>query len=462
MQEIIQQPLKIWGLEIYKLRKTFETLAFFGFLCYAFRIEKIERFFMKAATFKRTKFACYAAYFTGSVIFCLPPLLFVTLEDMYNVSNTLLGTLVLTNFCTQLIIDLIFTFFSKKFNVGIIVKIMPLITSCGLFLYALSPFLFPNNVYLGLLLGTIVFSVSAGLSEVLLSPMIAAIPSDNPQRDMSLLHSIYAFGVFTMVLVCSIFFKIFGRENWMYLTMFLACLPIIAAVLFMISPMPNMDSNSDTSKAESVKKRTFGVALCVACIFFGACAENAMTNWVSSYMETALHIDKAVGDILGLAGFAILLGLGRILYAKFGKKIIPVLLAGMIGAMMCYLIAGLSTSVIPAFIACILTGLFTSMLWPGTLIMMEEKIPSPGVTAYALMAAGGDLGSSFAPQLMGIVIDGVSQNAVSAGMSLEAARQVGMKTGMLVSAIFPMIGVIVIFVIMRYFKNNHQKSMKNQ
>ena len=415
---------------------------------------------MKAATFRRTKLACYVAYFTGSVIFCLPPLLFVTLEDMYNVSNTLLGTLVLTNFCTQLIIDLIFTFFSKKFNISWVVKAMPILTSLGLFFYASSPFLFPNNVYLGLLLGTVIFSVSAGLSEVLLSPMIAAIPSKNPQRDMSFLHSLYAFGVFTMVLVCSIFFKVFGRENWMYLTMFLACLPIITAVLFMTSPMPDMDTGNDVSKTERAKRRTVGIALCVACIFFGACAENAMTNWVSSYMETALHIDKAVGDILGLAGFAILLGLGRILYARFGKKIIPVLLGGMIGATLCYLIAGLSTSVIPAFIACILTGFFSSMLWPGTLIMMEEKIPAPGVTAYALMAAGGDLGSSFAPQLMGIIIDGVSHNAEAAGMTMEAARQLGMKTSMLVSAIFPMIGVIVILVIMRYFKE--KKSIKNQ
>ena len=53
---------------------------------------------------------------------------------------------------------------------------MPLITSAGLFIYALIPSLFPQFAYPGLLLGTIIFSVSAGLSEVLLSPTIAAIP----------------------------------------------------------------------------------------------------------------------------------------------------------------------------------------------------------------------------------------------------------------------------------------------
>ena len=147
--------------------------------------------------YRRTKFACYASYFTMSSIFSLPPLLFVTLRQMYGISYTLLGTLVLTNFCTQLAVDLVFTMFSKHFNVKKIVRIMPLITSFGLAIYALVPTLFPNIAYLGLLIGTVIFSVSAGLSEVLLSPTIAAIPSDNPQRDMSMLHSLYAFGVFT-------------------------------------------------------------------------------------------------------------------------------------------------------------------------------------------------------------------------------------------------------------------------
>ena len=158
---------------------------------------------MSSLNFKRTKFACYAAYFTMSSVFCLPPLLFVTLHETFNISWTLLGTLVLTNFCTQLLVDLIFTFFSKKFNVKAIVKIMPLLTSAGLLIYALIPTFFPNIAYLGLLIGTIIFSVSAGFSEVLLSPMIAALPSDNPQRDMSLLHSLYGFGVFTVVLLAT-------------------------------------------------------------------------------------------------------------------------------------------------------------------------------------------------------------------------------------------------------------------
>lgn len=412
---------------------------------------------MSTPNFKRTKLACYTAYFTMSSIFSLPPILFVTLRELYDISYTLLGTLVLTNFFTQLTIDLIFTFFSKHFHVKSIVRIMPLITSLGLLLYALSPTLFPNHVYLGLLLGTVVFSISAGLSEVLLSPVIAAIPSDNPQRDMSALHSLYAFGVFTVVVVSTVALRLLGAHNWMYLTVFWAALPILAAILFMTSPMPDMTSESAAVDTTSSRRKTVGLALCTACIFLGSCAENTMSNWISGYMENALHLDKALGDILGMAMFAILLGIARISYARFGKNIMRVLMIGMIGAALCYLTVGLTSNTILAFAACILTGLVTSMLWPGTLIMMEENIPGVGVAAYALMASGGDLGASIAPQLMGIVIDRVAISEYAARRSAETgltAEQIGMQTGMLTSALFPILGVILLLFIVRYFRKN--------
>lgn len=397
---------------------------------------------MENSKYKRTKFACYSAYFTMSSVFCLPPLLFTIFYKKYGVSWTLLGTLVLTNFCTQLLVDLIFTLFSKKFNVKKVVRIMPLITALGLVIYAIFPMLLPSFAYLGLLLGTVIFSVSAGLSEVLLSPMIAAIPSKNPQRDMSLLHSLYAFGVFSVVVIGTLFIKFIGEKYWSYLTLFFALLPVIASVLFMTSPMPDMSESETEGKTavEKTKGRTLGIVLCVACIFFGSCAENTMSNWISSFMDAQLHVDKALGDILGVATFAILLGITRISYAKWGKNIGVMLLVGMIGATACYLVVGLVSSTVPAFIACILTGVFTSMLWPGTLILMEEKVPGVGVSAYALMAASGDLGASVAPQLMGIIADASS-----------------LQTGMLISAIFPVLGTAIVIIAMKTLKTKPKK-----
>ncbi len=407
--------------------------------------------------YKKTKYACYYTYLAMSSVFSLPPILFVTFRQMYNVSYTLLGTLVLINFCTQLIVDLIFTFFSKHFNITKTVRTMPLITTLGLLIYAIVPTLFPQYAYAGLAAGTVVFSVAAGLCEVLLSPTVAALPSDNSERDMSMLHSLYAYGVVTVVVVSSVFLKIFGTHSWMYLTIFWAALPVISFILFCTSPMPEMDISHGSSG--SSKNKYAGLYLCVLCIFLGSAAENSMTNWISGYMENALKIPKVTGDILGMTTFAILLGLGRTWYANYGKNIAGVLLFGMAGAFVCYIVAGLCTNVIISMIACVLVGLFTSMLWPGTLILMEEKFTGIGVTAYALMAAGGDFGASVAPQLLGIVVDTVSASEWAGALGVAAAmtpEQIGMKTGMLTAAIFPLLGVALLLYMKKYFAKRNR------
>jgi len=73
------------------------------------------------------------------------------------------------------------------------------------------------------------------------------------------------------------------------------------------------------------------------------------------------------------------------------------------------------------------------------------------------MAAGGDFGASVAPQLMGVVVDTVAASrwAAALGQSLLLTPdQLGMKVGMLLAAIFPLLGVLLLFVIRKYFKRS--------
>lgn len=403
--------------------------------------------------FAKTRHTCYYTYLAMSSVFSLPPLLFVTFREMYGISYTLLGTLVLVNFCTQLIIDLVFSFFSKLFNIHKTVKLMPLITSIGLVIYALVPHFAQDFAYLGLVIGTVVFSVAAGLCEVLMSPLVAALPSDNPERDMSMLHSLYAYGVLMVVVLSTIFLKVFGKTNWVILTLLWAVLPLISVWLFCTSPLPNMDMSHGSENKNSPRIGK-GMILCVICIFLGGASENTMTNWISGYMEKALEVSKLTGDILGMAAFAMVLGLTRSAYAKYGKNIMKVLQWGMAGAVVCYFVAGLCTNAILCMVACVFTGICTSMLWPGTLILMEEKYPGMGVTAYALMAAGGDLGGSVAPQALGIVVDKVSASPLADTLSktlMLTTEQIGMKAGMLTASIFPIMGMILLLYMKNYF-----------
>lgn len=408
-------------------------------------------------SYKTTRIACYITNIAQAGVCSFSPLLFVTFRESYGISYTLLGFLVAINFCTQLGIDLVFTFFSHRFSIQKTIRLMPYLTVLGLLIYALFPFFFPDHAYVGLAVGTVIFSCAAGLAEVLISPLVAALPSDNPERDMTRLHSFYAWGLVGVVIFGSVYLRIFGVENWEFLPMILALIPAASALLFALSPIPMPDSKATPSERRS-SLFDRGLLLCFVCIFLGAAAEGTMTQWVSSYVETALTLPKLIGDILGMALFAVMLGLGRSLYARYGKNILRFMLIGMIGSSACYLLAGLSQSPLVGLTACAATGFFTSMLWPGSIILVEKKFPYAGVAAYALMAAGGDFGIAVAPQLMGWLVDCVS--ASDAGQSLATRlsllpEQIGMRAGLLSSALFPLAGAAVILLLMRYFKKQN-------
>ena len=150
------------------------------------------------------------------------------------------------------------------------------------------------------------------------------------------------------------------------------------------------------------------------------------------------------------------MGIGRTLYSKIGKNISYVLLFGTVGATICYLVAALSPIPILGLIACALTGFFTSMLWPGSLIVGQERIPQGGVFMFAMMAAGGDFGSAVVPQIVGSITDIVtaSEMGINLAKTLNiTAEQVGMKSGMLIGMIFPLIAIFVYLIIIKTNKN---------
>ena len=86
------------------------------------------------------------------------------------------------------------------------------------------------------------------------------------------------------------------------------------------------------------------------------------------------------------------------------------------------------------------------MLWPGNLIVASERYPSGGVFIYALMAAGGDLGASVGPQMVGLVTDAVIASADGTAFAAQmglAVEQLGMKLGLLIGMLFPLMAIPV-------------------
>ncbi len=410
---------------------------------------------MKNYTF--TKYACYLSGVSMAVIVILPALLFETFRQQYGISYTLLGTLVVINFVTQLSMDLLFTFFPRLFNAEKAVKLTPFLTASGFLIYALLPLAMPSRAYLWMAIGTVIFSSSGGLCEVLLSPIIAALPSENPERDMSKLHSCYAWGAVVIVIFGTLFLKAVGNGLWFFLPIVLCVIPLAAMVLFFKAEFPEMNIGGE--KGEGTGLFSTGIILCFLCIFFGGATESVMTQWASSYLESAVRLPKVVGDIFGTAFFAATLGLGRSLYAKYGKNIMAVMLTIACGSVVTYTVAALSLNPVLSLIACGLTGLCVSMLWPGTLIIVGEKYPGASVAIYALMASGGDLGTSLAPQLVGVIADKVAVTPLAQGIADRfsiTAEQVAMRAGLLSADIFAICTVLLLTFIKLYFSKKKQ------
>lgn len=378
---------------------------------------------------RRLKRGCYTYGLSTAALINLSPVLFLTLRELYGISYAALGALISVNFLTQLGVDLLFSFQPRLFDIPKVVKFAPLVAAAGLAVYGLWPLLSPATAYTGLLMGTFIFSLAAGLAEVLLNPVIAAIPSPDPDREMSKLHSAYAWGVGPVVLICTGFLQLFGRENWYVLPLFFALIPMTAFCLLRGAEFPDMEAQEERSDRSVLKNKTLW--LFAALIFLGGAAENTMGQWGSGFLEAALGIPKVWGDVFGVALFSLMLSGGRTLYTKYGKNLEAILFWGAVGAAVCYLTAAVCPIPAVGLAACALTGLFTSLLWPGSLSFAAERIPHGGVVLYALMAAGGDLGTAAVPQLIGLITDAAIVLAPTGG------EELGMKLGMLLGALCP-------------------------
>lgn len=409
--------------------------------------------------YKRLKYACYTTNVSMSVAANLSPVLFLTFRNLYGISYSLMGLLILINFITQLSIDLIFSFFSHRFNISKVVVVTPALTVIGLLIYGLWPHFLPQYTYAGLVAGTLIFAAASGFCEVLISPVIAAIPAEDPDREMSKLHSVYAWGVVGVIIFSTLFLYISGPLNWFLLPLILALVPLLAFLLYLKTDIPELETPERITGAISMMKNKT-LWLCVLMIFLGGASEVAMAQWSSSFMEQALGLSKVWGDIFGVALFSVMLGTGRTLYAKMGKNITKVLLLGVLGAFACYLTVAISDIPLVGLIACALTGLCTSMLWPGSLIVAADRSPKSGVFLYAMMAAGGDLGASVSPQLMGIVTDIAIQHPqiVHLAHTLQLTpEQVAMKGAMLIGSLFPLIAIPIYLYV---HKSGNNKSRR--
>jgi len=98
---------------------------------------------MQNINYKSTLHACYLGYTTQALIVNLPPLLFVVFRDRFGLSYTMLGSLVVVIFITQLVVDALAIKFVDKIGHRLSAVIAHLFAAIGMIALAFLPRILP-------------------------------------------------------------------------------------------------------------------------------------------------------------------------------------------------------------------------------------------------------------------------------------------------------------------------------
>lgn len=380
--------------------------------------------------YNKTIYASFEGYVVQAIINNFAPLLFLTFQNSYGISFNKISMLITINFAIQLVVDLFSAKVIDKIGYRISIIIAHVASALGLIGLAFLPDMLPNP-FVGLVISVGIYAVGGGIIEVLVSPIVESCPTSNKEGTMSLLHSFYCWGHVAVVLISTLFFGIFGIENWEVLACLWAVVPMVNALVFVKTPMVSVESEEEKSmKITKLLKNKMFIILFVMMLCAGAC-EQGISQWVSAFAEKGLGVSKTVGDLAGPLLFAVLMGVSRLGYAKFSEKI-NMESAMFFSSILCvisYALASLAPNSLLSFVGCALCGLSVGIMWPGTFSLGTAKIKGGGTAMFALFALAGDVGCSTGPTLVGFVSENFGGD---------------MKKGIFCGMIFPLIMVITL------------------
>ena len=181
--------------------------------------------------YNKTIAACFTGYIVQAVVNNFAPLLFLLFQETYHIPLSQITLLVTFNFGIQLLVDLLSVRFADRIGYRASMVAAHIFSAAGLILLTVLPDLLPVP-FAGILISVMVYAVGGGLLEVLVSPVVEACPTGHKEKTMSMLHSFYCWGYAGVVLVSTLFFHLAGMENWKFLALAWAFLPICNAFAF--------------------------------------------------------------------------------------------------------------------------------------------------------------------------------------------------------------------------------------
>ena len=381
----------------------------------------------KGGKYNRTLTACYLAFITQAITANLAPLLFLRFHTQFGISLGKIALIPIAFFITQLTVDLICAGFINKIGYRMGALISEALAGVGLVGLSFLPFILPDP-FVGILASAILYAIGSGLIEVLASPIVEACPFDNKASVMSILHSFYCWGSVGVIVLSTAFFYVFGIDHWRWLPCIWAIIPFINIINFAVCPIETLTEDGQEMSIGKLFKTPMFLLGIVLMVCAGS-SEIAMAQWFSAFAESAIGMQKTVGDLVGPCLFAVAMGISRVIYGKFGNKLD--LTKYMLGSgalcLTCYLAASLSKNPMVCLLGCIICGFSVGIMWPGTISILSKRLPRGGTAMFAFLAMAGDLGGALGPGIVGFF----------AQMNND-----DLKKGVLAGAVFPLVLVI--------------------
>ena len=375
--------------------------------------------------YNRTMYACFVGYVVQAIVNNFVPLLFLTFHSSYGIPLSKITLLVTVNFLLQLCVDALSVVVVDRVGYRPMAVLAHVFSAAGLILLTVLPEVL-GDPFVGLLIAMAVYALGGGLLEVLISPIVEACPTDNKEKAMSLLHSFYCWGHVGVVLLSTLFFTLFGIRNWKIMALIWALIPIVNGIAFLRVPIAPLIEGGERGMTlgELARNKLFWLFM-VAMMCAGA-SEQAVSQWASAFAEMGLGVSKTLGDLMGPMLFAIMMGLARAIYGKFGDRIQleKFMLMSCLLCVVSYLITSLSPWPALGLIGCGICGFSVGIFWPGTFSMASASLRRGGTALFCMLALGGDLGCSAGPTVVGMISSAASDN---------------LKIGILVAILFPVV-----------------------
>jgi MFS family permease len=398
--------------------------------------------------YRTTLHASYLGYGAQAIANNFAPLLFITFESTLGIDLQELATLISVLFGTQLIMDLLASRYAERIGYRISIPFATFMCAIGLAGLGILPNVTGDNPMLGLSIATVLYAIGGGLIEVLVSPIVQGTPTEHPDQSMSALHTSYSFAQVAVVLVTTIFFLVFGRNSWPVLACLWALVPLVSGLMFMRAPLPTTVAQEPVAASDGAvipfyKRKAFYIFILV--MMGGGASEMAMGQWASAFTESTLGLSKAMGDLVGPAAFALMMGVSRLFYTKFGDRINlrNFVLMSTALCVISFLLVGLLQIPVVALFAFMLGGWSVGIISPGIFTLAADDMPHGGMSMFGLFSAFNDMGNALGPAIVGVAAEALGNN---------------LHNGFLIASIFPIL-VFAAFLSQSFVRNRARRNL---